>query len=98
MVSLGAINPQFMDPGLLGGIVFIGCVPMTISANVVMTAVRCLPYWPHHSKNHAHVAKSNFFPLAAAQAFFLSAIVRSSSGLIGDCEQASASYLKTPGK
>jgi len=37
VVSLCATNPDFMDPGLLVGLVFMGCVPTTISSNVTMT-------------------------------------------------------------
>jgi len=37
VVSLCATNPDFMDPWLLIGLVFAGCVPTTISSNVVMT-------------------------------------------------------------
>ncbi len=37
VVSLCAINPDFMDAGLLVGMIFTGCVPTTISSNVVMT-------------------------------------------------------------
>ena len=38
VVSLCATNPDFMDAGLLVGIIFTGCVPTTISSNVIMTA------------------------------------------------------------
>ncbi|MCJ1283333.1 hypothetical protein MMC26_002661 [Xylographa opegraphella] len=38
VVSLCAMNPGFMDEALLVGIIFTGCVPTTISSNVVMTA------------------------------------------------------------
>lgn len=38
VVGICATNPQFMDPGLLVGIIFTGCVPTTISSNVVMTS------------------------------------------------------------
>ena len=38
VVSLCATNPNFMDAGLLVGIIFTGCVPTTISSNVIMTA------------------------------------------------------------
>lgn len=37
VVSLCATNRKFMDPGLLVGMVFTGCVPTTISSNIVMT-------------------------------------------------------------
>jgi len=37
VVSLCAINRNFMDPGLLVGMILTGCVPTTISSNVVMT-------------------------------------------------------------
>ncbi len=37
VVSLCATNPDFMDPGLLVGMIFTGCVPTTISSNVIMT-------------------------------------------------------------
>ena len=37
IVSICATNPSFMDPWLLIGIIFTGCVPTTISSNVVMT-------------------------------------------------------------
>ena len=37
VVSLCATNPDFMDPGLLVGLIFTGCVPTTISSNVIMT-------------------------------------------------------------
>ena len=37
VVSLSAINQQFMDAGLLVGMIFTGCVPTTISSNVIMT-------------------------------------------------------------
>jgi sodium/bile acid cotransporter 7 len=37
IVSLCATNPSFMDPGLLIGLIFMGCVATTISSNVVMT-------------------------------------------------------------
>ena len=37
VVSLCATNRNFMDPGLLVGMIFTGCVPTTISSNVVMT-------------------------------------------------------------
>ena len=36
-VSLCATNDKFMDPGLLVGMIFTGCVPTTISSNVIMT-------------------------------------------------------------
>ncbi|KAF2654146.1 sodium bile acid symporter family protein [Lophiostoma macrostomum CBS 122681] len=37
IVSLCAINPDFMDPWLLIGLLFLGTVPTTMSSNVVMT-------------------------------------------------------------
>ena len=37
VVSLCATNRNFMDPGLLVGMIFTGCVPTTISSNVIMT-------------------------------------------------------------
>lgn len=37
IVSLCATNRNFMDPALLVGLIFAGCVPTTISSNVVMT-------------------------------------------------------------
>ncbi|KAI7545193.1 hypothetical protein KC331_g6366 [Hortaea werneckii] len=37
VVSAVATNHAFMDPGLLVGLIFFGCVPTTISSNVVMT-------------------------------------------------------------
>ena len=37
VVSLCATNPEFMDPGLLVGMIFMGCVPTTISSNLKMT-------------------------------------------------------------
>lgn len=37
VVSLCAMNRDFMDPGLLVGMIFTGCVPTTISSNIVMT-------------------------------------------------------------
>jgi sodium/bile acid cotransporter 7 len=37
VVSAAASNRNFMDPGLLIGMVFTGCVATTISSNVVMT-------------------------------------------------------------
>lgn len=37
VVSLCATNRNFMDPGLLVGMIFTGCVPTTISSNIVMT-------------------------------------------------------------
>lgn len=37
VVSLCATDRTFMDPGLLVGLIFTGCVPTTISSNVVMT-------------------------------------------------------------
>lgn len=37
VVSACATNKDFMDPGLLVGLIFMGCVPTTMSSNVVMT-------------------------------------------------------------
>lgn len=37
VVSACATNPAFMDPGLLIGMIFMGCVATTITSNVVMT-------------------------------------------------------------
>jgi sodium/bile acid cotransporter 7 len=37
VVSATATNKDFMDPGLLVGIIFLGCVATTMSSNVVMT-------------------------------------------------------------
>lgn len=37
VVSACAANPRFMDGGLLIGLIVMGCVPTTISSNVVMT-------------------------------------------------------------
>ena len=37
VVSLCATSRTFMDAGLLLGLIFMGCVPTTISSNVVMT-------------------------------------------------------------
>jgi solute carrier family 10 (sodium/bile acid cotransporter), member 7 len=37
LVSAAASNPNFMDPGLLVGMILTGCVATTISSNVVMT-------------------------------------------------------------
>ncbi|KAI7371386.1 hypothetical protein KC328_g17552, partial [Hortaea werneckii] len=37
VVSAVATDHAFMDPGLLVGLIFLGCVPTTISSNVVMT-------------------------------------------------------------
>ena len=37
IVTICATNPNFMDPGLLVGIIFTGCVSTTISSNVIMT-------------------------------------------------------------
>jgi sodium/bile acid cotransporter 7 len=37
VVSLCATNPDFMDAGLLVGVIFTGSVPTTISSNVIMT-------------------------------------------------------------
>ena len=36
VVSLCAINPHFMDPDLLVGMIFTSCVPTTVSSNVVV--------------------------------------------------------------
>ena len=36
-VSACASNADFMDPGLLVGLILTGCVPTTISSNIVMT-------------------------------------------------------------
>jgi solute carrier family 10 (sodium/bile acid cotransporter), member 7 len=38
VVTLCATNKNFMNPGLLIGLIFTGCTPTTISSNVVMTA------------------------------------------------------------
>lgn len=38
IVSATATNKDFMDPGLLIGLVFFSCVPTTIASNVVMTS------------------------------------------------------------
>lgn len=37
VVSLCATNPDFMDPALLIGLIFLGCVPTTIASNTMMT-------------------------------------------------------------
>jgi len=37
VVSACAMNKDFMDAGLLVGLIFMGCVPTTMSSNVVMT-------------------------------------------------------------
>ena len=37
LVTAVATDQHFMDPGLLVGLIFFSCVPMTISSNVVMT-------------------------------------------------------------
>jgi sodium/bile acid cotransporter 7 len=37
VVSACATNPNFMDPGLLVGLLLLGCISTTISSNVVMT-------------------------------------------------------------
>lgn len=37
VVSATATNKDFMDPGLLVGLIFFGCVATTMSSNVVMT-------------------------------------------------------------
>jgi sodium/bile acid cotransporter 7 len=37
VVSATATNKDFMDPGLLVGLIFLGCVATTMSSNVVMT-------------------------------------------------------------
>ncbi|KAI6836325.1 hypothetical protein KC332_g7395 [Hortaea werneckii] len=37
IVTAVATDQEFMDPGLLVGLIFLGCVPTTISSNVVMT-------------------------------------------------------------
>lgn len=37
IVSICATNPHFMDPGLLVGMIFCGCVSTTIASNVAMT-------------------------------------------------------------
>ncbi|KAL9616715.1 MAG: hypothetical protein Q9160_008436 [Pyrenula sp. 1 TL-2023] len=37
IVSACATNPNFMDSGLLVGLILMGCVPTTIASNVVMT-------------------------------------------------------------
>jgi solute carrier family 10 (sodium/bile acid cotransporter), member 7 len=37
IVSICATNPDFMDPGLLLGMLICGCTPTTIASNVVMT-------------------------------------------------------------
>jgi len=38
VVSACATNKDFMDAGLLVGLIFMGCVPTTMSSNVVMTS------------------------------------------------------------
>lgn len=37
IVSAAATNPDFMDPAMLIGLIFLGVVPTTLSSNVVMT-------------------------------------------------------------
>ena len=37
LVSAGATNRNFMDPGLLVGLIFLSCVATTMSSNVIMT-------------------------------------------------------------
>ena len=37
VVSACATNPEFLDPGLMVGLIFTGCVPTTISSNIIMT-------------------------------------------------------------
>ena len=37
VVSICATNLTFMDPGLLVGMIFTGCLPTTMSSNVIMT-------------------------------------------------------------
>lgn len=37
VVSLCATNSDFMDPALLIGLIFLGCVPTTIASNTIMT-------------------------------------------------------------
>ncbi|KAI4129517.1 MAG: hypothetical protein LQ347_003750 [Umbilicaria vellea] len=37
VVSLCATNTDFMDPALLIGLIFLGCVPTTIASNTMMT-------------------------------------------------------------
>lgn len=37
VLSLLALNPKFMDAGLMVGLIFMSCSPTTISSNVVMT-------------------------------------------------------------
>ena len=37
VVSACATSRKFMDPGLLVGMIFTGCVPTTISSNIIMT-------------------------------------------------------------
>ena len=37
VVSLCATNRNFMDPGLLVGMILTGCIPTTISSNILMT-------------------------------------------------------------
>ena len=38
IVSATATKKEFMDPGLLVGLVFMSCIPTTLASNVVMTA------------------------------------------------------------
>ncbi|USW50379.1 Putative sodium bile acid cotransporter, sodium/solute symporter superfamily [Septoria linicola] len=38
VVSATATNKDFMDPGLLVGLIFMSCIPTTLASNVVMTA------------------------------------------------------------
>ena len=37
VVSACAAKPEFLDPGLMVGLIFTGCVPTTISSNIIMT-------------------------------------------------------------
>ena len=37
VVSACATDPNFLDPGLMVGLIFTGCVPTTISSNIIMT-------------------------------------------------------------
>ena len=37
IVSACAANPDFLDSGLMVGLIFTGCVPTTISSNIIMT-------------------------------------------------------------
>ena len=37
VVSACATNPDFLDPALMVGLIFTGCVPTTISSNIIMT-------------------------------------------------------------